>query len=181
MLMPSPLTIVLSREERIMLENRVRQYTSSYCDVIRAKIVLLAADNAMFDDRGLPRVLKEQPAIVGSGLNVSTYCLPAHLEILGRLGLDKALGRKLALNYPSAPVEPKVMELFRFADKLTRSPGEMEKADVDRLREAGWSEAAISTRCSSRRCTRAPTVSPQASASSQTSRWPSFEAVFSRS
>ncbi len=37
----------------------------------------------------------------------------------------------------------KVMELFRFADKLTRSPGEMEKADVDRLREAGWSEAAI--------------------------------------
>ena len=80
---------------------------------------------------------------MASGLNVSTYCLPAHLEILGRLGLDKAIERKLALNYPSAPVEPKVMELFRFADKLTRSPGEMEKADVDRLREAGWGEAAI--------------------------------------
>ena len=73
---------------------------------------------------------------MASGLNVSTYCLPAHLEILGRLGLDKAIERKLAL-------KPKVMELFRFADKLTRSPGEMEKADVDRLREAGWSEAAI--------------------------------------
>ena len=99
--------------------------------------------NAMFDDRGLPRVVKEQLAIVVSGLNVSTYCLPAHLEILGKLGMDKAMGRKLSLNYPSAPVEPKVMELFRFADKLTRSPGEMEKADVDRLREAGWSDAAI--------------------------------------
>ena len=99
--------------------------------------------NVMFDERGLPRVVKEQLAIVVSGLNVSTYCLPAHLEILGRLGLDKAIGRKLSLNYPSAPVEPKVMELFRFADKLTRSPGEMEKADVDRLREAGWNEAAI--------------------------------------
>src|SRR5229473_2845192 len=86
--------------------------------------------NAMFDDRGLPRVVKEQLAIVVSGLNVSTYCLPAHLEILGKLGMDKAIGRKLALNYPSAPVEPKVMELFRFADKLTRSPGEIEKADV---------------------------------------------------
>ena len=35
------------------------------------------------------------------------------------------------------------MELFRFAGKLTRRPGEMEKPDVDRLREAGSSEAAI--------------------------------------
>ncbi len=79
--------------------------------------------NAMFEERGLPRGIKEQLAIVVSGLNVSSYCLPAHLEILGRLGMDKALGRKLALNYSSAPVEPKLMELFRFADKLTRSSG----------------------------------------------------------
>src|SRR5438445_11859106 len=45
-LMPrkSPFSIVLSKEERIMLENQVRQYTSPYCDVIRAKIVLLAAE-----------------------------------------------------------------------------------------------------------------------------------------
>ena len=62
--------------------------------------------NAVFDERGLPRVIKEQL-------------------------------------YSSAPVEPKVMELFRFADKLTRSPGEMQQADVDRLREVGWSDAAI--------------------------------------
>ena len=39
-----PFTIVLSKEERIMLETQVRQYTSPYCDVIRAKIVLLAAE-----------------------------------------------------------------------------------------------------------------------------------------
>ena len=32
-----------------MLENRVRQYTSSYCDVIRAKIVLLA-DEGLSND-----------------------------------------------------------------------------------------------------------------------------------
>src|SRR5664279_2147971 len=47
--------------------------------------------NAMFDYRGLPRAIKEQLAIVVSGLNVSSYCLPAHLEILGRLGMDKAM------------------------------------------------------------------------------------------
>ncbi len=99
--------------------------------------------NAMYDERGLPRLIKEQIALVVSGLNISSYCLPAHLEILGSLGIDKATGRKLALDYTSAPVEPRVMELFRFADKLTRHPGDMEKADVDRLREAGWSDSAI--------------------------------------
>src|SRR5712692_8936336 len=96
--------------------------------------------NAMYGDHGLPRIIKEQLAIVVSGLNRSTYCLPAHLEILGKLGVEKALGRKLSLDYPSAPVEPKVLELFRFADKLTRRPADIEKADVTRLREAGWSE-----------------------------------------
>jgi len=39
----SPFVIVLSKEERLALEVEVRQYTSPYCDVIRAKIVLLAA------------------------------------------------------------------------------------------------------------------------------------------
>ena len=93
--------------------------------------------NAMFEERGLPRGIKEQLAIVVSGLNVSSYCLPAHLEILGRLGMDKALDFQLALNYPSAPIEPKLMELFRFADKLTRTPEEMQQTDVECLREAG--------------------------------------------
>jgi len=36
----SPFSIVLSKQERSALEGQVRRYTSSYCDVIRAKIVL---------------------------------------------------------------------------------------------------------------------------------------------
>ena len=99
--------------------------------------------NAMFTDRGLPRAVKEQIALVVSGINTSSYCVAAHMEILGKLGVDKSTGRKLALDYANAPVEPQVMALFRFADKLTRQPGDMEPADVDRLREAGWDDAAI--------------------------------------
>jgi len=45
----SPFDITLSREEHIALENQVRQYTSPYCDVIRAKIVLLAAEGLSND------------------------------------------------------------------------------------------------------------------------------------
>jgi uncharacterized peroxidase-related enzyme len=99
--------------------------------------------HVMFEERSLPKKIKEQVALVVSGLNLSNYCLAAHLEILGRMGIEKSVSRKLALDYTCAPVEPKVMELFRFADKLTRRPADMEKPDVDRLREAGWDDAAI--------------------------------------
>jgi transposase-like protein len=39
----SPLTVRLSPQERIALEARARKYSLSYRDVIRAKVVLLAA------------------------------------------------------------------------------------------------------------------------------------------
>lgn len=55
----SPFAIRLSREERRILEARARQYTLSYREVVRAKIVLLAADgleNRVIGERlDLPR------------------------------------------------------------------------------------------------------------------------------
>jgi uncharacterized peroxidase-related enzyme len=98
---------------------------------------------AMFEERALPRIIKEQLALLVSGVNLSNYCLAAHLEILGRLGIDKQTSRKLALNYETAPVEPKVMALFRYADKLSRRPADIVQADIDQLREHGWSDDAI--------------------------------------
>jgi Homeodomain-like domain len=41
----SPFHIALTRDEQNELETRVRKYTSPYCDIIRAKIVLLAAQS----------------------------------------------------------------------------------------------------------------------------------------
>ena len=101
--------------------------------------------HVMIQDEGrtLPRIVREQIALVVSGINLSNYCLAAHLEILGRLGIDKKVSRKLALDYTTAPVEPNVMALFRFADKLSRHPGDMEKSDVDELRTHSWNDEAI--------------------------------------
>jgi hypothetical protein len=45
----SPFAIVLSKEERVALEAQARQYTSPYCDVVRAKIALLAAEGLSND------------------------------------------------------------------------------------------------------------------------------------
>jgi len=46
MLMPrkSPFLVTLSEDERQHLEAVARRYTSPYCEVIRAKIILLAAE-----------------------------------------------------------------------------------------------------------------------------------------
>lgn len=118
-------------------------YQALGCDLAFLQDQVNLFTHAMFEERALPRVVKEQIALVVSGINLSNYCLAAHLEILGRMGIDKSMSRKLALDYTKAPVEPKVMALFQFAEKLSRKPADMEKSDVDRLREHGWSDTAI--------------------------------------
>lgn len=45
----SPFNIVLTKEERRSLEAVARRYTSPYCDVIRAKIILLASEGLSND------------------------------------------------------------------------------------------------------------------------------------
>src|SRR3989442_3816759 len=45
----SPFLIALDRNERSELESRARKYTSSYRDVVRAKIVLCAAQGLAND------------------------------------------------------------------------------------------------------------------------------------
>jgi len=99
--------------------------------------------NAMFIERGLPKLIKEQIATVVSAINMSSYCLPAHLEILGRMGLEKSLCRKLSIDYKLAPLEPNVMELLKFCEKLSIRPSEMQRADFDHLRDYGWTDADI--------------------------------------
>ena len=45
----SPFNVNLSSEERQTLESMARKYTSPYCDVVRAKIILLA-DEGLSND-----------------------------------------------------------------------------------------------------------------------------------
>src|SRR5215471_14521218 len=45
----SPFDVNLSSDERRALESTARKYTSPYCDVIRAKIILLADDGLSND------------------------------------------------------------------------------------------------------------------------------------
>lgn len=45
----SPYIVHLTAEERRALEGMARQYTSPYCDVVRARIILMAAEGLSND------------------------------------------------------------------------------------------------------------------------------------
>ena len=109
-------------------------------DLIAAE---LALGQAVLKDAALSRAVKEKIALVVSGINHSSYCIAAHSEALHNLGVPKPLARQLALDYPSAPASAPEMALFRFADKLTRQPGEIVAGDVEELRRHAWNDAQI--------------------------------------
>jgi uncharacterized peroxidase-related enzyme len=103
----------------------------------------LTLSRAILNDGALSQSLKEQLGLVVSGINASSYCITAHMQILNRLGVEPTLGSVLVTDYSRAQVSPKDQALFRFADKLTRKPDEIEKSDVDTLFKAGWSDPAL--------------------------------------
>ncbi|HKS96671.1 MAG TPA: peroxidase-related enzyme [Terriglobia bacterium] len=94
-------------------------------------------------DGALPRGVKERLGIVVSGINASSYCVAVHMEILHKLGVERSLGRTLAVNYPQAAVEEREQALYRFADQLTTRPGDVGQVDVDAVKQAGWDDAAV--------------------------------------
>lgn len=109
-------------------------------DVIDAQLRMSAA---IMKDGALPASVKEQLAVVVSGINSSSYCIAIHMELLQKFGFDKTTGRKLATDHSHAPVDEKTKALFRFADKLTRKPLDVEQADADEVLRAGWSRDAL--------------------------------------
>jgi uncharacterized peroxidase-related enzyme len=150
-----PFLPVLSEEQASAEVKRIYEYVTrrwgflpNYFEALGHEPQLLQDQvnlytNAMHDEHGLPKIIKEEIATVVSGINMSSYCLPAHLEILGRMGMDKSLARRLSIDYKSATLDPKVVELLKFCEKLTTNPGDMRRADIEKLRELGWNDAAI--------------------------------------
>ena len=56
---------------------------------------------------------------------------------------DDALAARIEADYETAGLDARRLAMLRYADKLTRTPGEMEKADVDALRAAGFGDADV--------------------------------------
>lgn len=109
-------------------------------EAIKAQLEMNAA---IMGDGALSTLVKEQIGVVVSGINSSSYCIAIHMEVLRQFGIDKPASRKLVTDYMNAPVDDKTKALFRFADKLTRKPLDVDQPDADEVLRAGWSQAAL--------------------------------------
>jgi len=98
---------------------------------------------AVLGEGTLSAAQKEEILLVVSGINSSSYCVRAHLQMLHHLGVEESLGRQLAVDYASAAVDARDMALFEFAAKLTRTPDEITRRDVDSLYNEDWDENAL--------------------------------------
>jgi len=98
-------------------------------------------------DNVLPPETLEALGVYTSMLNGCEYSATHHFEGLRRVVDDDAraaaIEDALATDQPEAVFSGKVLALLRYARKLTLSPREMTKADVDALREAGADDGEI--------------------------------------
>jgi uncharacterized peroxidase-related enzyme len=95
-------------------------------------------EEAMKGDSRLTKAEREMIAVVVSVANRCAYCTVAHSAALRKLTKDPALADAVAADHTQAPVEPRVKAMLDYALKLTLLPAEMEEADVQALRDAGW-------------------------------------------
>jgi uncharacterized peroxidase-related enzyme len=108
----------------------------------------LEAFVAMYNDlmlapSGLSKLEREMIAVAVSSQNRCYYCLVAHGAAVRGLAGDPVLGELMAMNYRAARLDRRRRAMLDFALKLTAQPWEIEEADRQVLREAGFSDRDI--------------------------------------
>ena len=82
-------------------------------------------------------------ATVVSVANDSKLGAPAHARQLTNITGDAAFAQAIRRDYTQAGISSKEKLLLDYVWKLTKTPGDMTRADVDGLRAAGWSDPQI--------------------------------------
>jgi uncharacterized peroxidase-related enzyme len=100
-------------------------------------------DELLRGESGLTKTQREMIAVVVSSTNRCHYCIVSHSAALRKLTKDPALSDQIASDYTAADLEPRERAMLDFAVKLTKSSADMTDADVDALREAGWTDEDI--------------------------------------
>ncbi len=99
--------------------------------------------NLMYDRMGLSREDRELIAVVVSNVNDCAYCVSHHGEALNKYWNDQPRVRRVSHDYTLERLPEPQMRMLEYAEKLTRTPEEMDPSDVESLREAGWSDEDI--------------------------------------
>src|ERR1700722_13879723 len=100
-------------------------------------------NDLMLAPSGLSKLEREMIAVAVSSENRCFYCLTAHGAAVRQLSGDPKLGELMVMNWRTAELAPLHRAMLAFATKLTRASDEIEEADREALREAGFSDRDI--------------------------------------
>ena len=99
--------------------------------------------DALVAETPLDRAEVEMIIVAVSGVNHCYYCNVAHGALARIYADDPKLADQLVANYRTADVSDEQRVMLDVAVKLTERPAEVTAADLDRLRDAGYSERAV--------------------------------------
>ena len=100
-------------------------------------------DALMEKDIGLTKAEREMIVVATSAAADCLYCVIAHGAVLRIRAKNPRVADQLATNYRKAEITPRQRAMLDFALKLSTRGGEVEEADLDRLREHGFDDDAI--------------------------------------
>ena len=86
---------------------------------------------------------RELIAAYVSALNDCDYCQGLHEAVAARLGFGPAVLAVLLEDVDTAPVGTEIKPVFRYARKLTFSPGRVSAEDAAAMYEVGWDDKAL--------------------------------------
>ena len=98
----------------------------------------------MFGESDLSRAQREMLATVVSQTNDCFYWIESHGEAFRAEAKNDALADQLKQDWKTAELNNSDRSLCQWAEKLTQSPDKMTQADVDFLKQKGFSQSAIS-------------------------------------
>lgn len=86
---------------------------------------------------------KELMAAFVSGLNACAFCFGSHQMVAQKFGIEPEIIEQLVDDIETTPVEEKLKPILHYLKKLTLSPSKIIQKDVDKVKQAGWSEEAL--------------------------------------
>ena len=96
-------------------------------------------DALMEKEGGLTKGEREMIVVATSAHNQCIYCVVAHGAILRIREKNPQLADQIASNYRKADITPRQKAMLDFALKVSKSSHEISNADIDDMRELGFS------------------------------------------
>jgi len=96
-------------------------------------------DALMEKEGGLTKGEREMIVVATSAHNQCIYCVVAHGAILRIREKNPQLADQIASNYRKADITPRQKAMLDFALKVSKSSHEISNADIENIRELGFS------------------------------------------